>query len=88
MEEKNFVWYVLFDNHTQGLSLESLLRKAGLHPTIVPTPRALSKSCGVALLLRTDEVDAVRALIEQEGAPIQSIASVEQDINPYRDRFC
>ncbi|NLW78002.1 MAG: DUF3343 domain-containing protein [Ruminococcaceae bacterium] len=81
-------WYVLFENHTQGLLLDGLLRGAGLHSTIVPTPRALSKSCGVALALRADEVDAVRALVAREGAGILEIASMERDINPRRDRFC
>jgi hypothetical protein len=85
---KALVWYILFENHTQGLFLDNLLRDAGLHATIVPTPRALSKSCGIALALRPDEVDAARALIERENAAILEIACLERDINPRRDRFC
>lgn len=81
-------WYVLFENHTQGLLLDGLLRAAGLHATIVPTPRALSQSCGVALAIRADEVGDVRALVEREGASILEIASMERDVNPRRDRFC
>ena len=88
MAENKTTWYVLFENHTQGLLLDSLLREAGLHATIVPTPRALSKSCGVALALQADEVADVRALIEREGAAFIEIAGMEQDINPRRDRFC
>ena len=87
-KEKELAWYVLFENHTQGLLLDGLLREAGLHGTIVPTPRVLSKSCGVALALITDEVDAVRALVEREGASILEIAGMERDVNPRRDRFC
>ena len=88
MDRKEMAWYVLFENHTQGLLLDKLLREAGLHSIIVPTPRALSKSCGVALALQTEEVEAVRALIRLEGADILEIASMERDINPRRDRFC
>lgn len=88
MEEKDLAWYALFSNHTQGLLLEAEMREAGLHPTIVPTPRALNKSCGIALSLRTEEVEAVRALIEDKGLQILEIASMEHDINPKRDRFC
>ena len=88
MAPRETAWYVLFENHTQGLLLDGLLREAGLHATIVPTPRALSKSCGVALALRSEEVDAVRALVAEKGAAILEIASLERDINPRRDRFC
>lgn len=88
MVKKDLAWYVLFSNHTQGLLLEDLMREAGLHPTIVPTPRALNKSCGVALSLLEEEVDAVRALIAQKNAEILEIASMERDINPKRDRYC
>lgn len=88
MAQRELAWYVLFENHTQGLLLYGLLRKAGLHATIVPTPRTLSKSCGVALALRADEVEAVRALIDRERADILEIASMEQDIDPRRDRYC
>ncbi len=81
-------WYVLFENHTQGLLLDGLLREEGLHGTIVPTPRALSKSCGVALAIKAGEVEAVRALAAREGAGFLEIASLEWDINPRRDRYC
>ena len=88
MPQKELAWYVLFENHMQGLLLDRLLRESGLHATIVPTPRALSKSCGVALALRTDEVGAVRAVIDRENAEFLKISSVEKDINPQRDRYC
>ena len=87
-EQRELAWYVLFENHTQGLLLDSLLRENGLHATIVPTPRALNKSCGVALALKAEELEAVRALIDREGAQILRIASMERDINPFRDRYC
>ncbi len=88
MKETEQAWYVLFENHMQGLLLDGMLKKAGLHATIVPTPRALSQSCGVALALRADEVEAVRALVEREKAEILKIACVDKDVNPRRDRFC
>ncbi|NLC88889.1 MAG: DUF3343 domain-containing protein [Clostridiaceae bacterium] len=88
MSESEVTWFVLFENHTQGLELNRLLRAAGLHATIVPAPRALSLSCGVALALRTEELAAVREVIAQNDAEILKIASLEKDINPRRDRYC
>ena len=86
--KKELVWYVLFENHTQAIRLDGLLRKAGLHATMVPTPRILSKSCGVALALRSEEVDAIRSLINLEKVDILEIVSMEKDINPRRDKYC
>lgn len=81
-------WYALFENHTQGLILHELLRSCNLHSTIVPTPRALSKSCGVALALVEGEVEDVRELILREGAFVLGIECIDSDVNPRRDRFC
>ncbi|MDU3828412.1 MAG: DUF3343 domain-containing protein, partial [Peptostreptococcus sp.] len=45
------VYYVLFNNHTNGLKLHKVLRSKGLTATISPTPRSLSKCCGVSLIV-------------------------------------
>ena len=41
MEEKNkhIRYYILFDNHTQGMMLHELLDKQGLPNRIAPAPR-------------------------------------------------
>jgi hypothetical protein len=88
MARKILDWYILFENHTQCLLLDGLLREAGLHAVIVPAPRALSKSCGVALALQAGDEDAVRALIKREKADILEIACMERDVDPRRDRYC
>ncbi|MDR1206018.1 MAG: DUF3343 domain-containing protein [Peptococcaceae bacterium] len=88
MARKILDWYILFENHTQCLLLDGLLREAGLRAAIVPTPRALSKSCGVALALQAGDEDAARALVEREKAAVLDFACMERDIDPRRDRYC
>ncbi len=86
--QTNLVWYILFHNHTQGLQLNTLLKDAGLKPIIVPTPRKLSQSCGIALMIPTDQLVETKAVIEREQAEILGIAVLPRDLNPLRDRYC
>ena len=64
MEEKNkhIRYYILFDNHTQGMMLHELLDKQGLPNRIAPAPRDTDgkAACGMALLIHPDDIDAVR----------------------------
>ncbi|MDR1977920.1 MAG: DUF3343 domain-containing protein [Synergistaceae bacterium] len=86
--EAGRIWYVLFPNHTQGLLLDRLLGDAGIRATIVPTPRALSKSCGMALRVGEESLPAVRLVAEGNKIEILDIASLPDDINPGRDKYC
>lgn len=86
--DQGLAWYILFNSHEQGLRLFSLLREAEFSATIVPTPRKLSKACGIALLINESEVEEIRALIARTDSDILKIASLARDINPNRDRYC
>ena len=72
MEEKNkhIRYYILFDNHTQGMMLHELLDKQGLPNRIAPAPRDTDgkAACGMALLIHPDDIDAVRTCIEENHA--------------------
>ena len=61
MEEKNkhIRYYILFDNHTQGMMLHELLDKQGLPNRIAPAPRDTDgkAACGMALLIHPDDID-------------------------------
>jgi hypothetical protein len=81
-------WYVLFSNHTWGLLLNKALREAGIRTTIVPTPRALDTSCGMALRVDAEALEEVRAIITGKKIAILNIASLPDDIDPGRDKYC
>jgi hypothetical protein len=82
------VGYVLFSNHTWGLLLNKALREAGILATIVPTPRALSTSCGMALRVDVETLEEVRAIIAGKKIEILNIASLPENIDPGRDIYC
>ncbi len=80
--------YVLFPNHDNAMRLHRELKNLGVRATIAPTPRAASKCCGVSLLIREEDKEAVEACIEEHGIEILKIAAIERDVNPMRDRYC
>jgi hypothetical protein len=74
MEEIRF--YVLFPSHTEGMKLDSLLRKNGIKHTIVPTPRQLSVSCGISIMYQAEDGERISRLIEENSVKILGMRSL------------
>ncbi len=55
--------YVLFPTHSDGLALEKILKEKNIHYTIVPTPRSLSRCCGISIMINPNDVDRVQDLL-------------------------
>lgn len=85
---KEIQHYVLFPNHDNAMRLYRELKALGVKAVISPTPRAASKCCGVSLLVKKEDLDAIRKCAEDRGVEILDIAAVEKDVNPNRDRYC
>lgn len=80
--------YVLFPNHDNGMRLYKELKAQGVRAVIAPTPRALSKCCGISLLIEEKDIPAINECIKEHGIEILDITAVEKDINPNRDKYC
>ena len=63
MEEENF--YILFPNVTEGLKLEKALKEKGIKYTIVPTPRELSKSCGICIKYEYEDGNSIKQVVDE-----------------------
>ncbi len=74
MDELRF--YVLFPNHTEGMKLDSILRKNGIKHTIVPTPRRLSVCCGISIMYNEEDRERIIKLIEENGVSILGMESL------------
>ena len=83
-------YYVLFENSEQGWALHRLLDEAGVMNRIVPAPAAArgELSCGMAILVRPEEIDAARAVIRDSGAAHHGIVPLEDPLHARRDRYC
>ena len=90
MDPVELNYYILFANYTQGLALLDMLKEEGLNARIAPTPRSIQGelSCGMSLLVKQEDIDAVRAYLEQSDAEYHSIVEMPCQIRPNRNRFC
>ena len=80
--------YVLFPNHDNGMRLYRELKTLGVRAIIAPTPRVASKCCGISLLVKEKDLDVIKECIREHEIYILSIAEIERDINPKRDKYC
>ena len=83
-------YYILFENNEQSWALHRLLDEAGVLNRIVPAPAAArgELSCGSAILIRPEEIDAAREVINSHGAAHHSIVSLDDPLRARRDRYC
>jgi Fe-S oxidoreductase len=70
--------YILFPSYNSGLQLESLLKKARIKYTIVPTPRELSSCCGISIMYNKEDEEKIRALTEENSINITGFFSLEK----------
>ncbi|NLT98732.1 MAG: DUF3343 domain-containing protein [Christensenellaceae bacterium] len=90
MSGQDVRYYILFEDYTHGMALHELMLADGVPHRIVPAPRSLQGevSCGMALLVNPEDIEAARACIERHQAVHHSIAALEGQIKPRRDRYC
>lgn len=71
-----FNYYILFPNVTEGLKLEKLLKEIGVRYTIVPTPRELSKCCGISIKYEYEDETSIKQLAEKHGVRVEGFRSL------------
>lgn len=76
-------YYILFPNFTSGLALESLLKKAKIKYTIVPTPRELSVSCGICIQYEKQDEEAIRKIVENNSINILGFYSLKKEYKKF-----
>lgn len=81
-------YYVLFENHDNGMRLYKSLKDKNIKCTIAPTPRIVSKSCGISLLVKKEDIEAIRECVKNENIDIIDIFEIEKNVNPNRDKYC
>ncbi|ESL03014.1 hypothetical protein GCWU000282_01887 [Catonella morbi ATCC 51271] len=83
-------YYILFANYTEGLLLHDLLKANGHKARISPTPRTIQGSvpCGMSLLVKEEDIEGVKACIEENKAVYHDIVETECLIKSDRNKFC
>lgn len=80
-------YYILFDNHTDAMALYGAVKKEGIYAQISPTPRELSVCCGVSLLIREEDIEAIQALAETRALRYLSINGLNNSFDRRRHRY-
>lgn len=81
---ENIRHYILFPSHTEGVKLESALKKDNIKHTIVPTPRELSASCGIAIMYNKEDEEKIKELVDNNNVKTLGFHYVNKKIiNPY-----
>lgn len=71
--------FILFPSHSDGLALEKVLKTNRVSYTIVPTPRALSKCCGISIRIETGDIPFVEDLVKNNSLiSIEGIHKLEK----------
>ena len=83
---KNY-WYILFENHEQAVALYKELKEAGFGAVISPTPRALSLCCGVAVMIKDDEGEAVGRYLTEHGCTYKRYEKLGQSFDARHDHY-
>ncbi|MDO4384033.1 MAG: DUF3343 domain-containing protein [Eubacteriales bacterium] len=80
-------YYILFDTHTDGLSMYRAVKAAGMYAQISPTPRELSVCCGISLLVHEEDVDRIKELAEDQDLPYIRIEGLDNEFNSQRHQY-
>lgn len=88
MFKGDYIYYVLFENHENGMKLYNALKKEGLQSTISPTPRSLSKCCGISLIINKEDIDSIYEIVKKESINIIGIENIKNNRNSNRDVYC
>jgi hypothetical protein len=63
----------LFHNTSSVMRAEKVLQKAGIVVKLIPTPREYSSDCGMAVRFAAQELERVRALLEQAHVELSGL---------------
>lgn len=77
--------FVLFHDHTSGMELYRKLKERDIRTTIAPTPRSISKCCGISLLVREEDLAGIRSIIKEQKIRIMDIVVLENSFDLHRD---
>jgi len=68
---------ILVHSTSHAISAERVLRRAGLNPKLVPTPRHLSSDCGMAVRIPAEDQTASRQALETAGVPFDRLETLD-----------
>lgn len=67
---------VLVHATSHAMRVEKLLREKGIACKMIPVPRQISSDCGACVRILSQDMDAVRRLVDSAGIEVESIRAI------------
>lgn len=71
-------YYITFPSTYHAIRAEKLLNKEGLTFKMVPVPRVISSSCGIALRCSSPEMEKISYLLRENNINFEGIHEIEE----------
>lgn len=72
-------YFITFKNTHSAISGEKKLKAEGFEVTVIPTPTALTKSCGISLRIRPEDFERASVLVKNGDLEAASIFFKSQE---------
>ncbi|NLJ55539.1 MAG: DUF3343 domain-containing protein [Firmicutes bacterium] len=73
--------YFTFPTTHQAIRAEKVLLKTKKEFKVVPVPREISSSCGVALCCTPGEAEGIKACLESEAVIVEGFYTLEEKVS-------
>ena len=64
---------ITFKSTHHTIQFENFLNEEEIHFKTIPTPREITKSCGLAILFNLDDLNYIKDIIEKNEVKIEAI---------------
>lgn len=78
MKEREF-GVITFKSTQYAIKADSVFSKETVNYRTIPTPREITRSCGLAIKFNLEELEIVKALIERNNLEINGIYKIVRD---------
>lgn len=72
---------ISFDSTNYAMLADKCFSEEQFEKMVVPTPRAISNSCGISIQINQDDIDEAIKLIENKDLKIKGIFKVEKNLS-------
>jgi len=69
--EKTLQLVATFPNTTSAITMEKICRQQDLPGRLIPVPRSISASCGMAWLAPTESREVLESAVEKNALPVE-----------------
>lgn len=77
--KKEITGVMTFKSTHHTIQAEDFLKSREIDIKIIPTPREITESCGLAIVFNLDHLDKIKEIIDNDGINIDSVYEYTKD---------